>query len=96
MCGEPFAPYFISGGGPPHFMVRPTEKTSTLELVLAKSVGGVPVWRTPFVDEPGNNFHLHSSSPAIGAGDPADYPSVDGEGVARGNPPDAGALEYVP
>jgi hypothetical protein len=43
-----------------------------------------------------HNFHLRRGAPAIGAGDPADYPRLDKDGRRRpaGRAPDAGAYEY--
>lgn len=46
-----------------------------------------------YVDAPGGDLRLRAASPAIGRGDPADYPAVDKDGVTRRTPPDAGAYE---
>jgi Bacterial TSP3 repeat len=40
------------------------------------------------------DFHLTASSPALNAGDPADHPATDRDGVPRDSTPDAGAYEY--
>jgi hypothetical protein len=40
------------------------------------------------------DFHLTPTSPAINAGDPADHPATDRDGVPRDSTPDAGAYEY--
>ena len=49
-----------------------------------------------FVDENGGDLHLRSNSPAVGAGDPASFPSrdIDGQGRPAHGPPDAGADEW--
>jgi hypothetical protein len=47
-----------------------------------------------FVNEAALNLHLTSTSAAIGAGDPNDYPTTDQAGNTRPNPPDAGALQH--
>jgi hypothetical protein len=41
-----------------------------------------------------HDFELKSGSPAIDAGDPADHPPTDIEGLGRRGRPDAGAYEY--
>jgi hypothetical protein len=49
-----------------------------------------------FVDRAGGDLHLRAGSPAIGRGDPSDYPATDIDGNPRpfGSAPDAGADEY--
>ena len=51
-----------------------------------------------WVNPAGNDFHLKSTSPAIGAGDPNDHPATDMDGVKRphGSSVEAGAYEFVP
>jgi hypothetical protein len=46
-----------------------------------------------FVDPQATDLHLLPSSPAIGAGDPNDYPATDIDGQPRDTNPDAGADE---
>jgi hypothetical protein len=51
-----------------------------------------------FVNLDATDLHLTSSSPAINAGNPSDYPAtdIDGEHRPRGSAPDAGADEFYP
>jgi hypothetical protein len=51
--------------------------------------------RSGFVDADGFNLKLRRTSPAVGHGDPNDYPRVDifGHKRPRGRKPDAGAVE---
>jgi hypothetical protein len=46
-----------------------------------------------FINAINGNFRPAASSPARNAGDPANYPSTDKDGVTRTTPPDAGAYE---
>lgn len=41
------------------------------------------------------DFHLKAGAPAIGAGDPANFPSTDFDGRPRSGTPSAGAYEFV-
>jgi hypothetical protein len=56
---------------------------------------GVAPEPTYWIDEPADDLGLPAGSPAIGAGDPADHPATDRNGVPRARPPDAGALEFT-
>lgn len=55
------------------------------------------VARPRFRDARGLDFHLRRSSPALGRGDPRNYPRLDIDGDRRpaGRRPDAGADEFV-
>ncbi|HEY6830059.1 MAG TPA: choice-of-anchor Q domain-containing protein, partial [Gemmatimonadaceae bacterium] len=41
-----------------------------------------------------DNYHLNSTSPAIGKGDASPIPTTDQDGVTRGSPSDAGAFQH--
>ncbi len=47
-------------------------------------------WR----NHPDQNYHITSGSPAVNAGDPANFPTTDKDGVPRPNPPDAGPYQH--
>lgn len=47
-----------------------------------------------FVNPAGHDYRLTSTSPAIGGGDPTNYPAQDIIGISRGAIPDAGAYAF--
>jgi hypothetical protein len=63
------------------------------DLVLNSTGSNIFVNRVPYGD-----FHLRAGSPAIGRGDPKDFPNRDRAGICRpqGKRPDAGAYEWKP
>lgn len=68
--------------------------TGDVPVSPAINESGHPNWVTFYVDAPGDNFRLKSgSNAAVGAGNPASFPSIDNDGNTRITPPDAGAYE---
>ncbi len=49
---------------------------------------------TQFINPGAHNWHLAAGAAAIDAGDPADAPTTDREGLGRAGQPDAGAHEF--
>ena len=59
------------------------------------NIGTFPVLTDPRLVHPLlNDFHLQSTSPAIGAGSITEAPTLDFEGKVRNMPPSIGAFEY--
>ena len=73
-------------GGASSVAVSPSTNTQALP-------GRMSGW---FRDAFNWNFHLVAGAAAIDAGDPANKPAADIDGVRRDDPPDAGAYEFVP
>jgi hypothetical protein len=46
-----------------------------------------------FINPTNGDFHLTTTSAAIGAGDPSSYPATDKDGKTRTSPPDLGAFK---
>jgi chitodextrinase len=68
------------------------EATSTSGSGWTNNMSGLS--DSTFANAGAGDFHLGSSSPAIHAGDPGNFPATDKDGKSRTSPPDAGAFKY--